>query len=135
MAARGLVAAGEAGKRDARPYTITEEGRAAFAAWAARGPGEGTVRLPLLLFVTLGAHLEPGLLSRVLKEQRAHQAAILAEYTTLRRALADSREKGGEVDPHLAATLEYGITVARATLRWIDRLPADIVADPVSGRP
>lgn len=134
MAEHGLVTAGVAGKRDARPYTLTEQGRAAFAAWAAHGPGEATVRLPLLLFVTLGSHLEPGLLARVLKDQRARQAALLGEYTGLRRAVDAARAGGEEVDPHLVATLEYGIAVARATVRWIDRLPPEIVAESVGGR-
>jgi DNA-binding PadR family transcriptional regulator len=123
MAERGLVTPGETGRRDAKPYTITDAGRAAFAAWAARGPGEGTFRLPLLLFVTLGRHLEPGLLRKVLAEQRAHQAALLKEYLAIRQLLRDSED----ADPHLVATLEYGITVARATVRWIDRLPPQVV--------
>jgi DNA-binding PadR family transcriptional regulator len=134
MAEHGLVTPGETGRRDAKPYTITDAGRAAFAAWAARGPGEATIRLPLLLFVTLGRHLEPGLLGRVLKDQRAQQAALLAEYTGLRHAVDAARSGGEEVDPHLVATLEYGITVARATIRWIDRLPPEIVAESVGGR-
>ena len=127
MAEHGLVEPGEAGRRDRRPYSITDQGRAAFAQWAARGPGEGTVRLPLLLFVTLGRHLEPGLLRRVLVEQRAVQARLLSEYLGYRRAAAEAAEGGFEVDAHLLATLEYGITVARATVRWIDRMPPEIV--------
>ena len=131
MAEHGLVTAGETGRRDAKPYTITDAGRSAFAAWAARGPGEGTIRLPLLLFVTLGRHLEPGLLRSVLAEQRAHQAGVLKDYLALRQVMEDV----DGVDPHLAATLEYGITVARATVRWIDRLPPDIGTETVGGHP
>lgn len=124
MAENGLVTPGVTGRREARPYTITDAGRAAFAEWAARGPGEGTIRLPLLLFVTLGRHLEPGLLRSVLVEQRTHQTKLLKEYLAMRQALGDG--EGDPVDPHVLATLEYGITVARATLRWIDRLPPEI---------
>lgn len=125
MAEHGLVTPGETGRRDARPYTITDAGRAAFAEWAARGPGEGTLRLPLLLFVTLGRHLQSGLLRDVLAEQRAHQAEVLKEYLATRQMLGDA---GQAADSHLLATLEYGITVARATIRWIDRLPPEISA-------
>ena len=124
MAEHGLVSPGETGRRDAKPYTITDAGRAAFAEWASRGPGEGTIRLPLLLFVTLGKHLQPGLLRSVLAEQRAQQAALLKQYLGLRHMLGELDDS----DPHLAATLEYGITVARATVRWIDRLPPEIGA-------
>lgn len=124
MAEHGLVAPGETGRRDAKPYTITDAGRAAFAEWASHGPGEGTIRLPLLLFVTLGRHLRPGLLRSVLADQRAQQAALLKQYLGLRHVLGEL----DDVDPHLAATLEYGITVARATVRWIDRLPPEIGA-------
>jgi DNA-binding PadR family transcriptional regulator len=125
LAERGFVTPGETGRRDARPYTITEAGRAAFAEWAARGPGVATIRLPLLLFVTLGRHLRPGLLRDVLAEQRARQAELLEEYLATRQALAAAL--GDDPDPHLLATLEYGITVARATIRWIDRLPPEIL--------
>ena len=133
MADSGLATPGETGRRDARPYTITDAGRAAFAEWAAHGPGEGTLRLPLLLFVTLGRHLQPGLLQDVLAEQRAHQAELLKEYLATRQMLAGGDgggdEDGGDAaDPHLRATLEYGIAVARATIRWIDRLPPGIGA-------
>lgn len=124
MAEHGLVTPGETGRRDAKPYTITDAGRAAFAEWAARGPGEATIRLPLLLFVTLGRHLKPGLLRTVLAEQRTQQAALLKDYQGIREKL--SHLDG--IDPHLLATLEYGITVARATVRWIDRLPPEIGA-------
>lgn len=124
MAEHGLVAPGETGRRDSRPYAITDAGRAAFAAWAARGPGEGTIRLPLLLFVTLGRHLEPGLLRTVLAEQRTQQAALLRDYLGMRQML----DELDDVDPHLLATLDYGITVARATVRWIDHLPPEVGA-------
>jgi DNA-binding PadR family transcriptional regulator len=124
MAEHGLVTPGETGRRDSRPYAITDAGRAAFAAWAARGPGEGTIRLPLLLFVTLGRHLEPGLLRTVLAEQRIQQAALLRDYLGMRQML----DELDGVDPHLLATLDYGITVARATVRWIDHLPPEVGA-------
>jgi DNA-binding PadR family transcriptional regulator len=124
MADHGLVTPGVTGRRDAKPYTITDAGRATFAEWAARGPGEGTIRLPLLLFVTLGRHLQPGLLRSVLSEQRAQQAELLKHYLGLRQVLGELED----MDPHVLATLEYGITVARATVRWIDRLPPEVGA-------
>jgi DNA-binding PadR family transcriptional regulator len=127
MAQHGLVEAGPAGRRDARPYAITDAGRAAFARWAAKGPDEATMRLPLLLFVVLGRHMAPGLLADVLRDQRAHQAALLAEYQKVRREVDRLRQQDPDaVDPHLVATLDFGISTARATVRWIDHLPPDL---------
>jgi len=122
MTERGLVEPGPTGRRDSRPYALTPEGRDAFARWAAQGPGEATMRLPFLLFVSLGRHLPAGRLAEVVREQRAHQAALLAGYLAAREHLA------GE-DPHLLAVLEYGIAVARATLRWIDHLPPGLLGE------
>jgi DNA-binding PadR family transcriptional regulator len=126
MAESGLVEPGPVGRRDARPYAITEAGRQAFAHWAAAGPGEATMRLPLLLFVALGKHLAPSQLAAILHEQREHQAKLLAEYVKLRRDLTAGEPAA---DPHLMAILEYGIMSARTTLRWIDRLPPGLSAD------
>lgn len=49
MAEAGLVEAGERGRRDRKPYAITEAGRAAFASWIGQEPGPETIRFPLLL--------------------------------------------------------------------------------------
>lgn len=125
MARHGLVEPGPAGRRDARPYTITPAGREAFARWASRGPAEATIRLPLLLFVLLGRHIPPETLAATLAEQRREQAAVLAEYRGLRTALA-----GAGADPRLLAVLDYGIAVARTTVRWLDHLPPEITGPP-----
>ncbi|QKW08765.1 PadR family transcriptional regulator [Streptomyces sp. NA04227] len=122
MAERGLVEAGPSGRRDRRPYGLTEAGRAAFAAWAEQGPGQATIRLPLLLFVTLGRHIPAEQLARTLAEQRRMQAGSLTDYLRLRDELREHH-----ADPYLLATLDYGISVARATVRWIDRLPPEVL--------
>src|SRR4029453_3199109 len=44
----GRAEAGERGARARRPYTLTDRGRDAFAAWVAREPGPETIRFPLL---------------------------------------------------------------------------------------
>jgi DNA-binding PadR family transcriptional regulator len=129
MAARGLITPGPAGRRDARPYTLTGAGREAFAQWAARGPGPATMRLPLLLFVTLGRHIDPEHLAAMLRDQRRRQAAMLTAYRTARERLAEAGS-----DPYLLATLDYGIAVTRTTIRWIDRLPAEIAAGKAARR-
>ncbi|HZP53267.1 PadR family transcriptional regulator [Actinocrinis sp.] len=127
MAQSGLVEPGPVGRRDARPYAITEAGRQAFAHWAAAGPGEATMRLPLLLFVALGRHIAPHQLAAILREQREHQAGLLAEYLKLRKNLEAAESAA---DPHLMAILEYGIASARTTLRWIDGLPPELTGTP-----
>ncbi|MEU2514180.1 PadR family transcriptional regulator [Streptomyces syringium] len=137
MSASGLVCPGPAGRRRSRPYTITEAGRRAFARWVAEGPGEATMRLPLLLFVVLGKYVPPDQLAAVLRRQREHQVRLLAGYRDLHGALLAECP-----DPRLLAVLDYGISVTRTTIRWIDRLPPELVAPtdttgcpPTSGQP
>jgi DNA-binding PadR family transcriptional regulator len=125
MAELGLVEPGPVGRRDARPYTITDAGRQAFARWAADGPGEATMRLPLLLFVVLGRHIGPERLAAVLHGQREHQANLLSEYLKLRKNFEAGQS---DPDPYLMAILDYGIASARTTIRWIDRLPPEVAA-------
>jgi DNA-binding PadR family transcriptional regulator len=127
MAERGLITPGAAGRRDARPYAITAKGRAEFAHWAAAGPGAATIRLPLLLMVTLGRHIDPGVLAATLHGQRQHQATVLAGCLAAREQLTVAG-----ADRFLLATLDYGIAATRTTIRWLDRLPAEITRPPDS---
>src|SRR5690242_19907305 len=64
LAALGLITAGASGARDRTPYRITKEGRAAFASWIAREPEPGIMRLPLVVTVFFGSHVDPALLRR-----------------------------------------------------------------------
>jgi hypothetical protein len=121
MAAHGLVTPGPVGRRDARPYTISDAGRRAFSGWAAGGPDSATMRLPMLLFVALGRHIDADLLASMLVEQRRQQAELLGGYLRARDRLREA-----DADPFLLATIEYGIAVARATIRWLDRLPPEL---------
>jgi DNA-binding PadR family transcriptional regulator len=132
MAGHGLVTPGPVGRRDSRPYAITDTGRQAFSDWAADGPDSATMRLPLLLFVVLGRHIGTDRLAPMLVEQRRRQAELLAGYLRDRDRLREA-----DTDPHLLATLEYGIAVARATVRWLDGLRPQLTgrgdADGASG--
>jgi DNA-binding PadR family transcriptional regulator len=119
LAEAGLITPGPAGRREARPYTITQAGREAFAAWAARGLGPETMRLPLLLFVTLGRHVPD--LAAMLAAQRQQQAATLAGHLSAREVLV-----AAGADPYRLAVLDYGIAVTRTTIRWLDRLPRQL---------
>jgi len=122
MAAAGLIAAGERGPRDRRPYSLTAAGRAAFATWAAREPGPATIRIPLLLAVCFGRALPPDQLAAILAQHRASHATRLAIYEAQRAACADLPV----VDRYGLATLDFGIAYERATLAWFDTLPATL---------
>ncbi|MGH3319249.1 MAG: PadR family transcriptional regulator [Streptosporangiaceae bacterium] len=120
MAEAGLVEAGERGRRDRRPYAITDAGRAAFAEWVGREPGPETIRFPLLLTVAFGHHLEPERLATFLGDHRAMHARRLAAYEAQRKA-AEATDR--EPDPYAMATLDFGLCYERAVLAWFDGLP------------
>lgn len=120
MDADGLVSAGEPGARDARPYSLTQQGREAFAAWSARPPQEETIRFPLLLRVAFGGHQDPATLHRHLEDHRVIHQQRLATYESMEAAAATA---GDAADPYGAATLAFGLRYERAVLDWFDALP------------
>ncbi|HWH01027.1 MAG TPA: helix-turn-helix transcriptional regulator [Pilimelia sp.] len=120
MARDGLVAAGVRGRRDRQPYEITDAGRAAFAAWASRDPGRETIRIPFLLTVMFGRHVEPGRLAEIVAGERAAHAARLAGYREVRSSLPP---EAAQAQPHQVATLDFGIAYEEAVLAWFDALP------------
>ena len=124
MADADLVEAGERGRRDRRPYAITEAGREAFAAWLEREPGPESIRFPLLLTLSFGRYLPQQRLAEILEHHRAMHADRLADYQ--QRHAAAQRDPA--VDPYAVATLEFGITYEQAVLAWFDRLPARLGA-------
>ncbi|HUG84682.1 MAG TPA: PadR family transcriptional regulator [Euzebya sp.] len=120
MAGEGLVEAGTPGTRDARPYALTDQGRTAFAEWAAQPPAAENIRFPLLLTVALGAHVDPAVLQHHLADHRAIHAQRLAEYEAMDVAAA---EAGDPVDPWSMATLAFGLRYERAVMDWFEALP------------
>ncbi|WP_324189759.1 PadR family transcriptional regulator [Nocardia cyriacigeorgica] len=114
MDAAGLVEKGKTGARERTPYQITEAGRAAFREWIARDPGTETIRVPLLLTMSFGEHLDPAHLDDIIAAGReVHQ----------RRLDGYLREDCAGMRPHQRATLEFGIAYERAVLDWFARLP------------
>jgi DNA-binding PadR family transcriptional regulator len=118
LADGGLVEAGEVGPRDRRPYSLTAQGRAAFAEWIRRDPGSETIRFPLLLTVGFGRHLAPEELAAILTRHRATHEQRLASY------LEVAGRRGEHTDPFVHATLQFGIAYERAVLEWFDALPS-----------
>lgn len=123
MSDAGLVEAGEPEARERRPFTITEEGRRAFAEWVAREPGPETIRFPLLLTIAFGAHLPPEQLATFVQRHRTAHAKRLSQYT---EQLAAAQDAPDDPDRFALATLTFGITYEEAVLRWFDQLPAAI---------
>ena len=115
LQARGHIEAGDRGARDRRPYAITASGREAFAEWLRQAPGQETMRIPLLVTIWFGAHLEPGLLREFIDGHRAINARRLDYYSSVpAEALA--------ADPYLSAVIGFGIAYEKAVLAWMDSL-------------
>jgi DNA-binding PadR family transcriptional regulator len=123
MAANGLVEAQERGRRDRRPYAITDAGRAAFAAWVSREPDPETIRFPLLLTVMFGRHVPAERMAAIVAKHRQVHADRLASYEQIDAALPP---EATEAEPYAIATLRFGIAYERAMLDWFDNLPPAI---------
>ena len=119
MCNAGLVTAGERGRRDRRPYTLTDAGRAAFVEWVNREPAPESIRFPLLLTLLFGSHVEPARLAGFLARHRAMHSERLAGYETQRASLPPD---AAAADPFALATLDFGIAYERAVLAWFDGL-------------
>lgn len=129
MAEAGLIEAGERGRRDRQPYTITEAGRAAFHAWVMQVPGGETIRFPLLLTMLFGEHLPPERLASFLAEHRAQHAARLDRDEQM---YASIPEEAREQYRFPIATMKFGIAYERAALEWFDQLPESILNPTVN---
>ena len=117
MAERGLVAVGTAGARDARPFSLTDDGRAAFDDWLHSDLGSDVVRIPLLLRLAFVDALQPERLRELVEGQRASHAARLAEYERIDR----EARAAGATERDLT-TLSFGLAYERAVVAWFDGL-------------
>ena len=123
MAEAGLIEAGERGRRERQPYTLTEAGRAAFQDWIRQEPGPETIRIPLLLTMAFGSHLPPDRLAAILEHQRTRHSERLRSYEQRQSAIPPAYR---EANPAAVATLDLGIAYERAFINWLDQLPASI---------
>ncbi len=123
---RGLVAAGERGPRDRRPFTISAAGADAFAQWIASEPGPEQIRVPLLVTLWFGRHLPADRLAAIVAAQETMHAQRLAEY----RAIASETSAR---DPHVDAVVQFGIAYEEAFLHWLDALPRAVARRRMRG--
>lgn len=114
MDTAGLVERGETGARERTPYRITEAGREAFREWISRDPGRETIRVPLLLTLSFGEHLDPAHLDEIITANRKIHQSRLDGYL---------QQDGTALTNNQRATLEFGIGYERAVLEWFDNLP------------
>lgn len=135
MAANGLVAVGEPGPRDRKPYRLTDAGREAFAAWIVRDPGLEQIRFPLLLTMNFARHLPPDRLREIVERQRVLHAERLAGYERQASALPADRSTLSSDDRYRAATLDFGLRYERAVVDWFDGLDVPAVGVPAVGEP
>lgn len=126
LAERGLIIAGDTGARERRPYTLTDDGRAAFQQWLATDPGPEVIRYPLLLRLRFGRFLAPEAITKLIDEARAEHTATLEQYLAEQRA-AEQAAAGGAaiegVDDFTLAVLDLGIRYEQVVVEWIDSLP------------
>ena len=113
---RGLIAAGERGPRDRRPYEITAAGAAAFAEWIAQEPGPEQIRIPLLVSLWFGKHLDDATLADFIASHRVAHEQRLADYREIARGARGH-------DPHIEAVVQFGISYEEAFLDWLAALP------------
>lgn len=113
----GMVEAGEAGRRERRPYVITGKGREAFREWVNTSPPAEQIRFPLLLTIAFGEHVEPRRLAEFVEVQQQHHQKRLHGY---RERL---HELGDVATPFSRATLDFGIRYEQAVLDWFAELP------------
>jgi DNA-binding PadR family transcriptional regulator len=112
---RGLIAAGETGQRDKRPYAITDAGSAAFAEWIAREPGQEQIRVPLLVTLWFGKHLDDAVIARFVASQRREHEKRLSQYRFVLNAM-------GDADEHMKNVVRFGIAYEEAWLSWLSTL-------------
>ena len=120
----GLVrsrAVAQRGKPDRRVYTITTRGRAELASWLRRPLDLSPVRDPLLVQLSLAAHLSDGEVMALLERARGGYQARLdglraAETRRTRYANAPERRSEALYDMTLAAAL----SAARTAVDWVD---------------
>lgn len=120
LAEAGLVEVGETGARERRPYSITQEGRAAFFDWLREEPGDDLIRMQALLKFFFADYIDEATLRRFVMQQQVEHDRRLAYF----RAILPEVEKDSPLCGH---TLKFGIRYEETMLEWLDSMPWDEV--------
>jgi hypothetical protein len=83
------------------------------------------LRIPLLVTLWFGRHLDDVTLGEFVERQRAEHASRLAMYEAVAGQVA-----GG--DAHVAAVVDFGVRYERAIVEWLDALPYRAPVDAVA---
>ena len=118
LTGRGYVEAGDAGRRDRVPYTITEAGRAAFRDWIAQPPPPDVIRSRLLLTVFFGDFLDRERLREIVDDERKRHETALARYREMQESIGTTGFP--------AATLRMGVAYEEALAGWLASLDAEL---------
>ncbi len=122
LLAQGFIAAAagaQNGRRERRAYSTTPQGRAHLRRWLARPPRPQPVRDELLLKIFLGRLAPRGASLEHIRRLRRQQEGLLASYLDIRKRV--EAERPGH--PHARfwdLTLQHGIEMRRARIRWCD---------------
>jgi DNA-binding PadR family transcriptional regulator len=129
MTERGFIEADAVGRRDRRPYRLTDTGRQAFNDWLTQEPGPEQIRYPLLLTLAFAGHLKPAQIAAFLDHHRAAHTTQLHAYRQQRAAAEASGAR-----PRDLITLDFGQRYEAAVLDWFDHLPHDLT-NPAASQP
>ncbi len=108
----GLVEAGDPGRRERRPFSLTPAGRQAFRTWLAQPTGSEQIRFPLLVKLWFGRHLDSDTLAQFLGLSREDHDQRLSFYRDVEHTLPPDDDR--------TTVIRFGIAYEEAVLGWLD---------------
>jgi DNA-binding PadR family transcriptional regulator len=114
-------------------YSITSEGRKAFAAWLEEEPNPPNLRIEILLKVFLGADAKPGTIEPMLERQAAACVESLAQLESIEGHLLEEIGRGGKRGRRARfqlMTLRYGKSYYEGFAAWCRSALKELRASP-----
>jgi len=105
------------GRPDRHVYRITAKGRKRLAAWLAADTDPEPVRSELLLKLFFGPLAGPAIHERQIGTLLQHQKQRLRAFKEVERGILKEHETS-PFHPYWYATLQFGVHVTRARVRW-----------------